>query len=54
MSSAYFSLGSLHLDKGERVDAKQNFDLAIKTTKEILIQYLKEKGQSFETENIEI
>jgi tetratricopeptide (TPR) repeat protein len=37
MSSAYFSLGSLHLDKSERAEAKTNFDLAIKTTKDILI-----------------
>lgn len=53
MSSAYFSLGSLHLDKSDRVNAKLNFDHAIKITKDILVKYLKDKGQSFETEDIE-
>lgn len=37
MSSAYFSLGSLHLDKSERPEAKKNFDMAINTTQDILI-----------------
>lgn len=53
MSSAYFSLGSLHLDKSERLEAIKNFDMAITITSDILIKYLKGKGQSFETENIE-
>ena len=44
MSSAYFSLGSLHLDKADRATAKLNFDHAIKITQNILIKYLKEKG----------
>ena len=53
MSSAYFSLGSLFLDKSDRVQAKLNFDHAIKITQDILVKYLKEKGQSFETEEID-
>ena len=44
MSSAYFSLGSLHLDKADRATAKLNFDHAIKITQNIMIKYLKEKG----------
>lgn len=54
MSSAYFSLGSLHLDKSDRVTAKLNFDHAIKITQDILVKYLKEKGQCFETEVVDI
>ena len=53
MSSAYFSLGSLFLDKSDRVQAKLNFDHAIKITQDILVKYLKEKRQSFETEEID-
>ena len=54
MSSAYFSLGSLYLDKSDRVTAKINFDQAIQITQDILVKYLKEKGQSFETEIVDI
>jgi tetratricopeptide (TPR) repeat protein len=54
MSSAYFSLGSLYLDKSDRITAKLNFDHAIRITQDILMKYLKEKGQCFETEVVEI